>query len=126
MNYFKRQGGQGDDLQVPDQRSYDRIRMILGFVVRQEGQRDINIFTDDVSPTGIRFISQKPLEKGQHMILYVSLEGSPTQIAIKAHTAWVQQDGPHQFTGGIAFDEMNPADRALWVRFIDANKAPAS
>src|SRR2546423_1638668 len=60
MNRFFRKQGP-EPTSVEEQRSFQRIRVVLNVLCRQQGD-DVPIFTDDVSESGLRFVSQQALQ----------------------------------------------------------------
>jgi hypothetical protein len=121
MGWFTRRQGEAP-LEVSEQREFARIRMILGVVCRQRGQ-DFNIFTDDVSRGGIRFISQHPVFGDESATLFIMLDPDQKAVSIRGQVMWVQEESPQRFTGGIQFKDVGPAVEKSWLDFIDRNKS---
>lgn len=119
MKWFRRQGEPAEP--ISEQREFERIRMILGVVCRQRGE-DFNIFTDDVSVRGIRFISQHPVHIDEDATLFVMLP--PDQkISLKGKVVWARDEGTHQFVGGISFTDTPKDVEQRWADFIFRNRS---
>lgn len=125
MKWFRR----GDDAEAADpgaeRREFERIRMILGVVCRQRGE-DFNIFTDDVSLGGIRFISQHAVYPNEDATLFLSLNPEQRPVSIRGQVAWVRAEGEHQYVGGIAFEDVPEGTAHDWAEFIERNRTPAA
>lgn len=119
MRFFRKQGDTGRH--VEDQRSYERIRMVLNVLCRQRGS-DFPIFTDDVSEAGLRFICQQPLRADDDALLLMPLRPGQPPFPLKGRVVWVKQEGEHQYVGGISFMELDGDARAAWTDFIARNR----
>ncbi|MBM3460535.1 MAG: PilZ domain-containing protein [Armatimonadetes bacterium] len=120
MKWFRRQ--EEPTTEVSEQREFERIRMILGVVCRQRGE-DFNIFTDDVSVGGMRFVSQHPVYVNEEVTLFVVLSPESKPVSMHGHVVWLNTEGERQFVGGLQFNELSPEIEKRWAEFIQRNRS---
>jgi hypothetical protein len=106
-----------------DARRYERIRMVLSVMCRREGQEAVNVFTDNVSVTGIKFISQKALSEGDTATLHILLHPIGETLRARGRVVWIKALGKQQFEGGLEITEMETGARMRWADFISQNRA---
>ncbi len=103
-----------------EKRRYRRMRMILGIVCKRQGKPSVNIFTDDVSPGGLRFTSHDLLEKGEEVTVVLPI-GHGVFKEVKGVVAWIRHGVIHKYEGGIRFDSMDEDTVRQWEKFIERN-----
>jgi len=105
---------------LPEQRRYVRIKMIIGLTCHRLGAQDINIFSDNVSPGGIKFTTHAHMNRGEEVELDLPVEpGQYTRVAGKL--AWFRKGANSCYEGGIEFEMMDDAALVAWGKFIERN-----
>lgn len=94
--------------------------MILGIVCHRENKEDINIFTDDISPGGIRFTSNVRIERNEDVKVDIPI-GHGQFKSVNGTVAWIRRGVIHAFEGGIKFEDIDEKTQKALSQFIERN-----
>src|SRR5258708_3602103 len=74
--------------------------------------------TADVSAGGLRFVSEKPVEVGDRLNLYIPLVRHQKPLEVNAKVVWCSRSGEDSYMGGAMFIELPPQTHQEISQFI--------